>query len=157
MTNPLFERGLLEQPLLRICSDELRDDAGAPVGLVRPHRPSPGWGWWFPTVWTIHEWEQEPLVFSLYRAWTLVPRWEVLDAENRLVGWVSRRAAFDPAEELLFRFDRPPALRGGYGFPLGAFAEDVLRFDPLTSNQPFLRMLLLAWALCQSDQRIGTR
>ena len=153
MTNPLFESGLLEQPLLRICSDELLCPLGQPVGQIRCHRPSPGWSWCFPTVWTIHEWFEEPLVFSIRRDWTVVPRWEVRDAENRTIGWVGRRLALDRFEDVLFRVSPQGLFRSPEGIDLGAFTDSILRFGPLTAGQPFVRMLLLAQVICDAVLR----
>lgn len=146
-SNPVFDRGLLEQPLLRLCSDQLLDQQGYLVGSVQLHLASWPLNWFRPTIRTVHEAFEQPVVFSLRRTWSLVPLWEVREAEERLIGWVNRQRAWDRHKEVLFRVDPQQVYRSERGTSLGAIRGSCLQFDPLTNGQPFVRMLMLGVAM----------
>src|SRR5262245_8696869 len=63
---------------------------GRPLGRARWVRPGTGrgWGWWRRAVLEVREHEDEPLVFTLRRCWTLAPWYEVRDADERTVGYL---------------------------------------------------------------------
>jgi len=152
MTNPVFDRGLLEQPVLRVCSNQLFDARGQPIGRIHSHAVCWPWNWCWPTTWTIHELEQQPLVFSLQRPWSVVLRWEVRDADNRLVGRISHQLAWDRQEVEVVRLDARQVFRSREEAELGTIVGPCLQFGPVTIGQPFLRMLMLAILLRREQQ-----
>jgi hypothetical protein len=153
----LEHRVLLVRPP-RVSAVQVIDDgdSGAPLGFVRRVAATPG-SWWLSfgrSLLAVHEHEDEPLLFTIRRAWSLLPRREVCDAD----GW--------PVGSLLGRFvhDRHgrtvAALQVGNG--CGSFrspsqrtlaewttiAEGVrIEFHPDIAGEPFVKMLLLAAAL----------
>lgn len=144
MTHSVFDRGLLEQPSLRVCSNQLYDAWGQPIGRIHAQEVSWPWHWFWPSTWTIHELHEQPLVFSLQRPWSVVLRWEVRDADNRLVGWISRHLAWDRQQVEVVRLDDRQVFRSPNDAELGMIVGSCLQFGPVTIGQPFLRMLMLA-------------
>src|SRR3954454_14029752 len=61
---------------------------GAPLGYA--HQTAPGgpawWRWLAGPVLEVREQDDEPLLFTVRRAWALLPRREVRDAEGHWVG-----------------------------------------------------------------------
>ena len=149
----LEHRILLVQP--RTTSDVqpiVDGDDGAPLGFVRWSPETTG-GWWLPfgrCLLAVHEREDEPLLFTLHRAWSLLPRREVHDADGQLVGTLLGRVIHD-------RYSRPVAafgegiFRNAYKRVLGelhATAEGWrLAFSNDLAGEPFVKMLLLAATL----------
>lgn len=148
--------GPLEQETLyvrRSATGErhLLTENGTLVGVVRrlPH--------WWPALET-RESGDEPLLFTLRRAWTLWPAWDVCDAEGERVGRLI-------GERVLDRWDHPLARRvaaapgrgGAYHDPLNLVlawwlddpAGTRLTFRPTAQADPFLKMLLLAAVLLE--------
>ena len=122
------------------------------LGFARTVKPRPGWRGWFDTpALEVHEAEDEPLVFTVRRLGGWKPTWEVRDADGHLVG-------------LRDRIGRPFALRGktpdgtATGFFRSPDEHELARLVSSTegtrlefaangTDNPFLRMLLLAAAL----------
>jgi hypothetical protein len=131
-------------------------ESGRPLGSAR-WRPAAG-GWWrrlAPPVLEVHEEDDEPLVFTVHRAWGLWPRREVRDADGRPVGWLCGGRVSDaggrPVVELA-----APAGNGGRVFR-GRGGRELARLTPGPEGlrlafspdvgDPFVRMLLLAAVL----------
>jgi hypothetical protein len=119
--------------------------------------PRPAMGWWRlgPRVLAIHEQEDEPLVFTVHRAWWLWPARDVRDADDQLIGCVrgtrvenshGRTLAIlqgvSSSGERLFRTPGGDELARLQPVPQGL----CLAFAPAVQD-PFLKMLLLAAAL----------
>src|SRR4051812_33817033 len=83
----MLERArLLVRDTLADGSQPIEDPAtGVPLGSARP---SAGPALWplARQVWEVREAEDAPLVFTVRRAWSLLSRYEVRDAEGRPVG-----------------------------------------------------------------------
>jgi hypothetical protein len=127
------------------------------VGLARWRVPSRG-TWWralCPRVLEVREMEDEPLLFTLRRSWTLLPWFEVRDADEHAVG-----RFLDPVIE--DRNGCPCAMRYEDGpgkeiflNPLGVCLAQLTRegqvarldFEDVIEKEPFLKMLFLAAAL----------
>lgn len=127
-------------------------DSGAVLGFVRwEQERTRSWRQLFSRrVLAVHEQDDEPLLFTVSRAWSLLPRLEVKDAEGELIG------------NVLGRF-----LRDRYGRPIAILEEDAfhdpyrrrlaeliaspaglrLRYSEDIDGEPFVKMLLLAVAL----------
>jgi hypothetical protein len=147
MPNPPRESGLLEQPILRVRSTELLDTENQLLGHIYT-TPVPGLrGWVLGPAYSVHEAYDQPLVFTLSRVWTPFSRWEVRDAEEAVVGWVTPRRVLDRWDQVLFRLDRDFVLRTPQGWELGVWRDPLLHFATLSNGQPFLRMLMLALIL----------
>lgn len=101
-------------------------------------------------VLAVHEQEDEPLLFTVRRAWSLFPRRDVCDAEDQTVGSLAGRLVHD-------RYGRPIAAleNGTFRDPyrrvlaeLALSAEGLrLTFSDDIAGEPFIKMLLLAAAL----------
>jgi hypothetical protein len=120
------------------------------VGFAR--REPAGAAWWGrlgPAVLAVHELEDEPLLFTVRRAWGLWPHRQVRDADGHAVGGLRGKAVLDAR-------GRPLALAEHRVFR-GRGGEELAELVPqggglrLTFHagvrDPFLRMLLLAAAL----------
>lgn len=149
----LEQRVLLVRPRADSVVQAILDgENGAPLGSVRwqARMPSRWWRVFGRCVLAVHEFEDEPLLFTLRRAWSLLPRREVRDAEEQPVGSLLGRLVHD-------RYGRPLAVlqNGVFHSPrrrilaeLTADSEGLrLAFSPDTDGQPFVKMLLLAAAL----------
>jgi hypothetical protein len=101
----LEQRVLLVRPRTASAVQAIVDgESGAALGSVRWKSESPS-SWWRlfgRCVMAVHEHEDEPLLFTLRRAWSLLPRREVRDAEDHPVGSLFGRLVHD-------RFGRPVA------------------------------------------------
>jgi hypothetical protein len=106
----------------------------------------------------VHEEEDEPLVFTVHRAWGLWPRREVRDAEGRPVGSLCGGRITDmdgrPVAELAVSGDDGERVwcgRGGRELARLTPGPDGLRlsFSPDVGD-PFVRMLLLAAVLADA-------
>lgn len=132
--------------------------SGKPVGFARP-RPDVERGWLgslLGPLLSIHEQEEEPLVFTMRRC---VLRWtqqEVRDAEEERVGFVTRSAIRD-RNHFLYAITRPSAEGGVYQCINGAILAAMRRtpagfelaFAEVIETDPFAKMLLLAATLFQ--------
>ena len=164
---PAIEGHLLEQPALLLRpwapaearkSRPIDDDAtGRPLGFACWPAPPRSWvGWLSRTGMEVFETEDASLLMTLLppRWWSSA--WEVLDAEDRLVGKIKGPHILDAWH------DRAVSLRkdahGGvfidaHRQELGRFSlleQKTIRlnFYPILEGQPFPRMLLLASVLC---------
>jgi hypothetical protein len=149
----LEQRVLLVRPRSASAVQAIVDgESGAALGSVRWKSESRS-SWWRlfgRCVMAVHEHEDEPLLFTLRRAWSLLPRREVRDAEDHPVGSLFGRLVHD-------RFGRPvAALQDGlFRSPRRRILAELtstpeglrLAFSPDISGQPFVKMLLLAAAL----------
>jgi hypothetical protein len=154
------ESGLLEQPALLLGRPAgprrgLYTSAGVAVGFAEWRPSVPGWLGWLRPVLFVHEELDQPLLCSVQRSLVLLPRREVLDAEQERVGvvawpWLLDRwgqpvieARATPGRKVLFlglgRQMLGDCLRRGDGLRL--------EFAPAVRHDPFLKMLLLAAAL----------
>ncbi len=154
----LEKRVLLVRPRTAAATQPILDaESGQPLGFAnwRPAAEGPWWRRLAPAVVAVHEQEDEPLVFTVHRPWSLWPRREVRDADGRPVGSlrggrvfdsggvaVAELAAVDSTPELVFR------TRGRRELARLTPGPDGLRlaFSP-DLGDPFVRMLLLAAAL----------
>jgi hypothetical protein len=129
---------------------------GAVVGFARRVPPG-GLPWWRrllgAAVLAVHEQEDEPLVFTVRRAWGLRPRREVRDAEGQTVGSLCGGAVLDARGRAVAAVEgdgggRVFRGRGGEELAVVRTVPGGLRvaFHP-GLRDPFLRMLLLAAAL----------
>jgi hypothetical protein len=154
----LEQRVLLVQPRTTAGTQPILDaESGRPLGFAC-WWPAPAGPWWrrlAPAVVAVHEQEDEPLVFTVRRAWSLWPRREVRDADGHPVGSlrggrihdasgrpVAELTAADGSGERAFRG------RGGRELARLASRPESLRlaFNPDVKD-PFVRMLLLAAVL----------
>jgi hypothetical protein len=130
----------------------------AALGFAR-RDPWPGPPWWrvlVPPVLAVHEQEEQPLVFTVRRAWGLLLRRQVRDADGHPVGGL-RGASVESAWGRTVAILRPGENPGERVFrtPQGA---ELARLTPTPQglrvtfaaglDDPFLKMLLLAAALC---------
>jgi hypothetical protein len=127
-------------------------DSGVALGYAR-WRPNRTWVWrrlFGGGVLAVHEQEDEPLLFTIRRAWSLLPRREVADADQQPVGSLLGRLIHD-------RFGRPIAHLEKDFFltpyqrvlaELNATTDGLrLTFSDDIVGEPFVKMLLLAAAL----------
>lgn len=155
---------MLEQPLLLLRPRDASPrraivDAptGVPLGFARrlPAAERPWWGQLGRPVLAVHEHEDEPLLFTVRRCWSLLPWHEVQDADGRSVGQVleglvencyGRRVAVLRREA-----DGGATFRGAGDAVLARLTEDAsglrIAFSADVENDPFIKMLLLAAAL----------
>jgi hypothetical protein len=104
----------------------------------------------------VHEQEDEPLLLTIRRAWSWLPRRRVCDAEGKPIGALLGRLIHD-------RYGRPLATleNGIFRAPdrrvlaeLAASAEGLrLTFSDDITGEPFVKMLLLAAALSTPANR----
>jgi hypothetical protein len=131
-------------------------DSGTPLGFVRRVAEAPG-SWWLPfgrSILAVHEHEDEPLLFTIRRAWSLLPRREVCDADGCPVGSLLGRLVQDRHGRTVAALQvgngsgsfRSPAQRTLA--ELTVTAEGLrIEFRPEILGEPFVKMLLLAAAL----------
>jgi hypothetical protein len=131
---------------------------GAPLGYARP-APANGRPWWRrlpgPAV-EVREQEDEPLLFTVRRAWSLLPRYEVRDAEGGWVGTLQGPFLEDRYGRRLAAVRPGPApdvwvVCGSDGRELAALVGRgggvEVRFAEAVEEEPFAKMMLLAAAL----------
>lgn len=105
-------------------------------------------------VLAVHEQEDEPLLFTVERAWSLLPRRDVWDAEGQPVGCLAGRFVHDRHGQLIAALDD-----GVFLDPfrrvlaeLAPSAEGLrLTFRDEVAGEPFVKMLLLAAALQKTN------
>src|SRR5262245_42885727 len=133
---------------------------GEQVGMVRQAAPgAPPWlGWLARRTLEVYELPDSSLVFALRRAWGWPGRWNLLDAEDRLVGTLRGRAMLDGSGNLLAVIESPDAGgRGRFlsiqGRELGEYARERegVRVPVAAAREgnPFARMMLLGAVLVQ--------
>jgi hypothetical protein len=152
---------MLEQHVLlvRPCSSSgvrsiVDGDSNKPLGSARRQSPSFWQRLFGRPVLAVHEHGDEPLLFTIHRAWGFLPRRVVRDAEGHLVGMCSYRGRLvhDRHDQLVaaHRIEdgtfRDPAQR--------VLAEVTITTDGLRiafsadlAGEPFIKMLLLAAVL----------
>jgi hypothetical protein len=156
---------MLEYPALLLlppdatgCRSILEGPGGTLVGSARPreHGDLP---WWRRPLWPVlevRESEDEPLLFTVCRSWSLLPRREVCDADGRRVGYLhgealddawGRRVAVRSWEGA--RNSGTFRLRNGKVLAWTEREKEGLRltFAETAAGEPFLKMLLLGAAL----------
>jgi hypothetical protein len=133
-------------------------DSGAALGYARWEAgPSPWWRRVFGGgVLAVHEQEDEPLLLTIHRGWSWLPRRRVCDAEGKPVGDLLGRIIHD-------RYGRPLAAleNGVFRAPdrralaeLASTAEGLrLTFSDDIAGEPFVKMLLLAAALSEATRQ----
>jgi hypothetical protein len=140
--------------------DIIAVDSGRPLGFARWRLPDRRrlWRWCFPATLEIREQEDESLLCTLRRAWTLLPWYEVCDADGVLLGRVIGRMVQDH-EQRSFAVRHPEEQPGCTAFvsstgrALARLKSDTdglrLTFTTQIQGEPFLKMLLLGAALYQ--------
>jgi len=137
--------------LLRDASTDL--DAG--FALWQPGIALSWLHFLWPAVLSVHEAEDEPLVFTARRSWAPLPRWEIQDADGRNVGVVRKRWLVDSRGRPVAYIDREGKgevthFRGSDAQDLAMFIdkrERELHFSENSGESPFTKMLVLAAAL----------
>ena len=155
--------GLLERKVLmlalRVASGRraiLDPENGTPVGSIR-RRPRLGWRARFTRrVIEVQELEDDSLLCTVRRCWSLAAWYEVRDADEHLVGWHGGPLLLDRAgHRVAMREDEAEAGMSRYvspdGMTLARLAwqgEDaLLTFADEIAEEPFVKMLLLAAAV----------
>jgi len=148
----LEHRMLLVRPRTASAVQTIVDgDSGAPLGFARWEAEESAWRRFFGRrLLAVHEHEDEPLLFTIRRAWSLLPRREVRDAEGQVIGSLLGRLVHD-------HFGRTIAARQGGLFlspnqrPLAETTTTVdglrVLFSAEIAGEPFIKMLLLAAVL----------
>jgi hypothetical protein len=147
---------LVRRPAASAVRDIVDGDSGIPLGFVR--RVAEASGSWWPlfgrSVLAVHEHEDEPLLFTIRRAWSLLPRREVRDADGGPVGSLLGRLIQDHHGRTLAALQTDNGSVSFRSSTRRTLAElttqaDGLRieFRPEIAGEPFVKMLLLAAAL----------
>src|SRR5262245_21838674 len=139
--------GVLEQPELRPGPGLLHGPDGVVVGLTRRLDAPPWRGWLLGPTLAVHETGDEPLVFTVSRRLSLLPRWDVHEAEGELVGTVGGRWAVDRWEQPVLRLDPDGTFRSVNRQVLGSWDGTRLTFAAEVAHEPLARMLMLAHVL----------
>jgi hypothetical protein len=134
------------------------DEAGEAIGFVRQPPPRiPRWlSWLSRRTIEVYEAPDGSLVFALRRAWGWRGGWQLLDADERLVGTLRGRVMLDGFGHFLAAME--PVDEAGRaqflafeGRQLGRYAVDgdgtQLIFAPALEGNPFAKMLLLGAVL----------
>lgn len=132
----------------------VRDGQGDLVGFVRQEPvQAPRWLRWLArAVVVAHELPDLSLVFLLRRSWGWPGSWEVLDAEERLVGTVRGHALLDGLGHLLAVIEQPNGEGRGrilavQGRELGDYRREGegtrLTFAAEMEGNPFAKMMVL--------------
>jgi hypothetical protein len=134
----------------------LAADTGQPQGFAC-WRSRAGLPWWRRlgrSVLEVREQEDQPLLFTVRRCWTLWPNYEVRDAEDRLVGYLVGTTLYDRSgQKLAVRCSSETGtlFQDGNGLPLAQWESrpenDQLAFLPDVQDNPFSKMMLLAAVL----------
>lgn len=127
-------------------------DSGVALGFAR-WTPTVPRAWWRPFgrgILEVHEQEDESLLFTVRRAWSLLPRREVRDADEQTVGVLLGHFIHDRFGRLLAALENG-VFRNPYQRDLAeltATNEGMrLTFGEDIAGEPFVKMLLLAAAL----------
>jgi hypothetical protein len=133
-------------------------DSGKPLGFARwnPAERRPWWRWLVPGTLEVREQEDESLLFTLRRAWTLLAWYEICDADGVLLGRVIGRVVQDHEQRCfaVHQSEEQPgrtAFVSPAGLRLARLKNDAdgirLTFATEIEDEPFLKMLLLGAAL----------
>ena len=146
----------------------ITDLAHRRLGFVRYQKLAPiSWLFWLrKTRLDVFETEDASLLMSLTRSWTMLPIWELHDAEDRHVGSVYPRSLVADGGQALGYLDLETEGQGRIldhaGRMLLTFAKkngDIceLAFAAQLDANPFLRMLMLGYILSldSSPKRLG--
>jgi hypothetical protein len=130
--------------------------SGMPLGFARPARGG-SWWWLSRPVLEVHEHEDAPLLFTVWRRWGWLRRQDIRDADGHLVGFVTGLAVRDPRGRLLA--ERRPGsgaafvLLGQSGCTLAQADHNKnglrVTFAPELDAEPFVKMLLLGAVLAE--------
>lgn len=127
-------------------------DSGVALGFAHwtPTAPRPWWRLLGRGLLEVHEQEDEPLLFTVRRTWSLLPRREVRDAEEQTVGVLLGHLIHDRFGRLVAALENG-VFRNPYQRDLAqltATNEGMrLTFGDDVVGEPFVKMLLLAAAL----------
>ena len=156
----LERRELLLRPDTGAGRSIVAADTGAAAGSARWRPPDgPPWRRWLGrSVLEVREDEDEPLLFTVRRCWSLLPRYEVRDADGFRLGFLVGPWVLDVwgGRQALRQADGP----GGACFvsPRGDRLAEVrdepggrrFRFGDRVEGEPFVKMTLLAAELLRS-------
>jgi hypothetical protein len=122
---------------------------GTPLGSVRPTARR---GWLpLPPVLEVREADDAPLVFTVRRAWSFAPRFEVRDAEGRPIGQLAGPMVADGGGRTVALLGGDGAFRSRDGTMLARVRRarhgTEIHFADAPGTDPFARMLLLAAVL----------
>jgi hypothetical protein len=131
------------------------DDA-TPVGSCQRRRRAGWWSSFTRPVVEVHEQQDDSLLFSVRRCWSLFSWYEVWDADDRAIGWHGGPLLLSrTGRRMAVREDETGAGTSSYlaqnGKALARLnwqGDDVrLSFEDEIADEPFVKMLLLAAAL----------
>ena len=133
-------------------------DSGAELGSAR-RREHGDLPWWRRPLWPVlevRESDDEPLLFTVCRSWSLLPRRELCDADGRRIGYLHSDAITDAWGRRLAvrswdgqRQNSTFRIRNGQVLAWADRDGAALRltFGEATASEPFLKMLLLGAVL----------
>jgi hypothetical protein len=125
------------------------EDAATGEALGTARRRAPVRRWLpLPSVLEVRETEDAPLVFTVRRALSVWPRFEVCDADGRTVGSVAGQLVIDRNGQFLAALGADGVFRARDGDALAQAVRTPwsveIRFAQAPAPDPFVRMLLLA-------------
>lgn len=129
-------------------------DSGELAGFAR-WRTGGGWRLLGPAVLEVREHEDEPLLCTLRRCWTLLPWYEVRDAEDHRIGR-TLGAVIEDRDDCRFAVRREEGpgqctFQSRDGTPLAQLSAETeglrLTFAGIIEREPFVKMLLLGAVL----------
>ena len=133
--------------------------AGSSGEVVGHATRMPAAGWWgellYPVVMAVHESGDEPLLFTLRRAWLLSAWYEIREAEEqrvgRVLGPVIQNGSLIPCAYHHQEQEGTARIENVQGDVLARLERHKLGhylvYEPTLRDDPFLKMLLLASAL----------
>jgi hypothetical protein len=137
----------------------LDGDGGLALGFAHwpPQAPRAWWPSFGHCLVEVHEQEDEPLLFTVHRAWSLLPRREVRDADGHPVGSLLGRLIQDALGRTIAAW-QDGVFRNPYQRILADLAPSSggmrLSFADDLNGEPFVKMLLLAATLVNVDVRM---
>lgn len=153
---------MLEHAVLLIARDKassrreiLAADRGEPIGYALWHVPR-GWCRFLGrSVLAVHEREDDPLLCTIRRSWSLLPWYEVRDADDQRIGRMLGPVVQDGEEQRLALCcadgPRQALFQTPTGIPLARLEReqeaDRLTFEAVIEKEPFMKMLLLGAVL----------
>jgi hypothetical protein len=149
LLRPWIGRAAPRRPIVEPATGEVLGFA-----CWQPATPGAWWRWLLAPVLEVHEAEDEPLLCTLHRYWSLGTVWAVRDADGRAVATVRRGTIEDPlgrclaapesaVDLLVFRDLERQELATLRREPEGL----LLSFTEEVRGEPFAKMALLAAAL----------
>jgi hypothetical protein len=153
MSIMLEHRVLLVRSAAKSAARSIVDgESGAVLGYARwqPQQAS----WWRRVLGSrtlaVHEQEDEPLLLTIHRSWSLLPSRQVCDADGQPVGALFGRLIYDRYGRLLAALE-DGVFRDPHRRVLAELAPTTeglrLTFSDDIAGEPFLKMLLLAAVL----------